>query len=669
MEQNNRIEMATKRNELKMFSLGRICPRPAAAGYTAAARDNGDNLMLLQRCRDMWDNLRPFRRKYKRMLDYGFGRQWNDYINDPDRPGRVITEAEYIKRQGKVPLVNNLIRKTTKAVVGLYGQNKTSSIIVARDRDEQKLSEMMSVALQYAYQCNSLDLLDRRALEDFLYSGAACQCVRYAWNRSRKMYDVRVSNENINRIFFNSDISDPRMADLNTFGVLRDMTLDELLESFARDAKDAERITGMYEGVRSNADYSYDALDGRRFEDTDFYMPSDSNKYRVIEIWTKEGRSRLRVHDPLHGTYDIHEVEDEKAIREENRRRVNEFTGAGVDIDDVPVITYEWFVDRFWYSRYLTPSGQVLYECETPFEHQESPFVLSLYPLSNGEIHPFVEDFIDQQRYINRYITMLDFIRGASAKGVLIYPEEALGDTSKEDIVRQWRSPNGVIFAKFKNLDKLPQALSHNAVQSSDYEMIRLQMNLFDEASGVHGALQGSAPKANTPASLYAQQAQNSSINLVDVLESFAFFKKERDYKILKVIQQFYTEPRYINIAGRDYSEEAKMYDPSKVRDLEFDNVLSEIPSTPIYRSITDNMLLEVLKQGLIDLETYLENSSMPFADKILESVRRKKEELQQGNLSGQLQTPEIAAALQQAGNPEAMRMVDSVSLGGTGSA
>lgn len=646
-----------------MFTLDKLVPQKDGIEELDTVA-NTDTRELLFRCCQMWENLRPFRRKYHRLTDYEFGRQWNDPIEDPDFPGRVITEAEYIRRQGKVPLVNNLIRKTSKAILGLYANNKTSSVVVARDRDEQKAAEMISVALQYAYQTNSLDMLDRRTLETFLRSGAACQCVRYKWDRRRKIYDIHVEMENLNRIFFNSDISDPRMTDLNTFGVLRDMTMDELLEAFARDARQARAIRDMYGAVRDRAYYSHDALDGRRFRDSDFYIASDLNKYRVIEVWTKESRNRLRVHDPLHGTYEVHEESDEAAIMEENRRRVDEYTEQGVELGNIPVMTYEWFVDRFWYSRYLTPQGQVLYECETPFEHQETPFTLLLYPLSEGEVHPFIEDFIDQQRYINRYITMLDFIRGASAKGVLIFPEEALGDNTKEDIVKQWRSPNGVIFAKTKNGGTAaPQVLSHNAVQSSDYEMIRLQMNLFDEVSGVHGALQGEEPNRNTPASLYAQQAQNASINLMDVLDSFSFFKKERDFKMIKVIQQFYDEPRYLNVAGRDYSEEAKWYNPDKVRDTEFDVTLSDIPSTPIYRSISDNMLFEVMKQGLIDLETYLENSSMPFADKILESIRRRKEEMRQGQAVGQLQTPEISAALQQGGNPQAMRMVDSVSL------
>ena len=159
---------------------------------------------------------------------------------------------------------------------------------------------------------------------------------------------------------------------------------------------------------------------------------------------------------------------------------------------------------------------------------------------------------------------MMDFIRGASAKGVLLFPEEALGDLTKAEVMEEWVKPNGVIFAKMKKDINIPQAISSQAIQTTDVEMVRMMLNLVDDISGVHGALQGQQASAGTPASLYAQQSQNATVNLVDILDSFASFKKDRDFKMMKLIQQYYNEPRYINITGKDYSEEAKFYNPRK---------------------------------------------------------------------------------------------------------
>ena len=53
-----------------------------------------------------------------------------------------------------------------------------------------------------------------------------------------------------------------------------------------------------------------------------------------------------------------------------------------------------------------------------PHRHGSHPYVMKAYPFFDGEIHSFVNDMIDQQRYANRLITLYDWVMRASAKGV-----------------------------------------------------------------------------------------------------------------------------------------------------------------------------------------------------------------------------------------------------------
>ena len=126
----------------------------------------------------------------------------------------------------------------------------------------------------------------------------------------------------------------------------------------------------------------------------------------------------------------------------------------------------------------------------------------------------------------------------------------------------------------------------------------------------------------------------------------------------MKVIQQYYNEPRYINIAGKDYSEEAKFYNPEKIKNTEFDISISQSPSTPAFRMLMDDMLMQLIKEGLIDIETYLENASLPFADKILSTIRRKKQEVEQGQVQGQPMGAEVQQLMQGQGNEQAQQML-----------
>ena len=143
--------------------------------------------------------------------------------------------------------------------------------------------------------------------------------------------------------------------------------------------------------------------------------------------------------------------------------------------------------------------------------------------------------------------------------------------------------------------------------------------------------MQGQAPKAGTPASLYAQQTQNSSLNLKGLFDGFRTFRRRRDTKVMKTIQQFYSQVQYIEMAGTQYSDEAKWYNPDKVQNSEFDLTISEGYNTPAYQLIANDFLMELFRANAIDVKTMLENSSYPFATKILEALKRNEEQAAKG--------------------------------------
>jgi len=260
---------------------------------------------------------------------------------------------------------------------------------------------------------------------------------------------------------------------------------------------------------------------------------------------------------------------------------------------------------------------------------------MPLFQLYDGKLNSFVADLIDQQRYINRLITLWDFILGTSAKNTLVLDTDSLNGQNPEDIADDYREVGGVIVLKLKDGAKPPFELGKNAANLGITEMIKLHMELIQDISGVHASLQGKQARSGEPASLYAQEAQNASVNIKSILDSFNVFRKDRDEKVLKTIQQFYNEPRWIAVSGADYEDSAQLYEPKDVQDLEFTLEIAQSADSPVYRGIIDEQLKEFLMAGLIDFETYLKNTNLPFSQKILEDVRKAKEEAMQGNMAG----------------------------------
>jgi hypothetical protein len=138
------------------------------------------------------------------------------------------------------------------------------------------------------------------------------------------------------------------------------------------------------------------------------------------------------------------------------------------------------------------------------------------------------------------------------------------------------------------------------------------------------------------------------------MFDVFAWYKRQRDSKLLKVCQQFYDDKRYVAIAGNRYNEEAAYYDPKIAADVHFNLVVTEGVDSPVYRQIIDDQLKGLMEAGAIDIRMYLENSSLPFADKILESMNSRDQQMQDGEAPGQM-PPELMEQIQNGADPKAM--------------
>ncbi|MBQ0068901.1 MAG: hypothetical protein KBT09_04005, partial [Bacteroidales bacterium] len=131
---------------------------------------------------------------------------------------------------------------------------------------------------------------------------------------------------------------------------------------------------------------------------------------------------------------------------------------------------------------------------------------------------------------VNRMVTMLDQIMALCAKGVLLYPETALPDGfSWADVRKVWSSTGGILPYSPQLSDAKPEQISANATNLGGYEMVKLQMQLLEEVSGVSGAMQGKDVTSGNSAQLYQAQADNANLAMTDIYGTFTAFRRQRD--------------------------------------------------------------------------------------------------------------------------------------------
>lgn len=602
-------------------------PQPEVAFPADSGETRKRNHELLNRVSECYSAMYDLRRRRMRSRKFYRGDQWSDYV---EVNGRRIREEEYIKMQGKPALRQNMIRPPMRNVVGQYRSNPFKPVVFARNRQNQKAAEMMSVALEAALFMNESKERDVRVLEEFLLSGMAIYKTGFSFDHERQQPIPRFRAVNPNRFFINTDLEDVCGADVNFVGEIADLSLEDVVAEYAKNGLGEERVRQMYRSV-SDFYTTLEGFDSRRMDGLDPLIAPDGSHCRVIEAWRLEAEWRLWVHDYLDASYEVRGEDELPEIEAENAARALLGEENGVD---VPMIEWERKYVKFWKCYHLTPCGETLWEGETPYEHHSHPYVFKLYPLLDGEIWGMVEDLIDQQKMVNRMVILQDFIISASAKGVLLVPEECIpDDMTIEDFADEWVKYNGVIKIRMKPGQAAPQQVSANSLHIGINEMIQMQLRLMQDIAGVQGAIQGKSPVSGTASSLYAQETQNAALNVLDYLETFSAFLQRRDKKLLQVIKQYYTERQYIAVAGSDYSEEARNYDPEKIRDVDFDNTIAKGIDTPSYRVVVDDILWKMLEGRFISAEMFLEHCSYPFADKILQGMKKMREEMAQGQI------------------------------------
>lgn len=441
-----------------------------------------------------WDRMRVIRANRLRNKDFSFGRQLNDYSKSQD--GTPMSDYDVMRNNGIEPLTNNLIRQLVKTVLGRYisrrNELRNASSKSARNGGGKKYLPDAQKWQEEVRQRNGLDELDVRMLEEFLLSGCAVQRIDFERGSTDK-----VVVENVNPAFFFTDMyEDSHTRDCKMVGVLHSMTMAEMMLRFADgDSRKEKQLLEAYNAstLRERTHNVQMLLaDGARQLDS-YFWHAQEGRVRIIEVWTEQ----------------IRKVEDE----------------------------HGWHWQKYWHCRWLSPTATVISEYDSPYAHGSHPFVMKMYPLVDGEVHALVEDVIDQQKFVNRLISTIDFSMTMSAKGVLIYPSKSLPEGYTWDMVKAlWRTPGSIIPYNDKDGGTLPTQISTNATDIGAHELLKVEMDMFQQVSGVSDALKGGMNSSGTRgAELYRQQTENATIALLDIFSTYDSYITRRDHKIISL--------------------------------------------------------------------------------------------------------------------------------------
>lgn len=620
---------------------------------------NEDRLEMrpLMRYQQMYDNMHKVRQDRMRSARYLEGEQWKDLVTD--MKGNRIPEDQYILDQGQLPLKQNRIKSTIRSLVGQFRTDGRKSVVVSRTPDSAKESEMLSNALQCGlYTVNMSKELDARMYEEFLLSGFACQAMSFEYLPHLRRRDLKIVNKHPNMMFFNGDTRDVRGFDIDCIGEILDISYNNLMVNFGTTHQRKDQLRKIY-GQVDNRYSSQTALSGENLYNNTFLIPNDLTKCRVIVVWEQRLVEVMDVHDTSDGTTWIADW-TEQELDAVNRYRIQKYAKDGVPEEQVPLMEGEVMTVQKWFYTYYSPWGHVLREGESPFWHGSHPYAITLYPLLDGKICGLVPDLLDGQRQLNRLLILQNMILSSAAKNTLLVDETALGGKSLENVEYEYRRLGGVVGFNLPAGKKIQDVIMDIKGSVGNFgipEMIQMYVTMLQDISGVHPAMQGVQPTAGTSGALYQQQAANATVNSKDMIDAFTAFQLQRDQKALKTIQQYYTQKVMLAMSGANYMDTAQLYDPEMVQNTEWDMVISQTSDSPVYRTAVEDTLIQFVMKGIIDLQMFLENTTMPFKQNLLESLRKRQE---QAMINPQAAVMGLAQDVQQMGIGGNQQMVNS---------
>ena len=592
------------------------------------------NLPLLTEAKESWESLSDFRKERMRNLRYVYGDQLGDYVQD--EKGKWVTERERInKRTGGVALQNNHLYKIVQTLMGLYAKSATQPVCFARQKDADIKSKMMSNALKANWDNNYMRDLMTEEMREHICGGMPI--VREEWSVHDGIEDSYTYPVLPSMFFYQSKNTDIRMWDVCLIGEIVDYTLGELASVLAKSEYDYRQLEHIYSPYMNR--YATRNSQTKQYEHESWDMPPQNNLCRTYHIWTLEHKPRIRCKDIMDRANPLYriEVEDRSQVEAMNAARIQMGLSQGIPMEDIPLIEMEDIIDQYWHFQMLTPDGMILDEYDSPFDHKGHPYTMTIFNLVNGDVVPFISVIRDQQRYINRLITLNDLAISSSIKGLKMIPKSAVPDNmSEREFAERATELGGWIFYEESKMGNAPKVITSNSTNIGTAEMLQLQIGFINDLSSVSEALQGKS--TNGAASRYMMETQNSTTSISAFLMNFSTFERRVAEKKMKTIHQYYTEPRNISVARSGGYAEMAEYDPKAVEDIQFFVAVKEAGDSPVNRMMINDVVKEMWAAGVLSAEQMLEHSYYPGTEELLQALRAGRESgemAQQPNVQG----------------------------------
>jgi len=548
-----------------------------------------------------------FVNKADKCNNYFIGQQW-----DPN-------DVALLNAQRRPALTINKIISTISNVLGEQIHNRSDISFQPRSGAPAELAETLTKVFRQISDANQLDWKRSDVFCDGIITSRGFYDVRLDFTDSM-MGEVKIDHLNPKNVLIDPDAEEYDPDTWNDVFVTKWMTWQDIALLYSK--ADAEYLKSR---DASFFPYGYDSIERERdrfgfYYNKGYYLgPWDQGdvirNIRVIERqWKKLDNQKHFVDLKTGDMRPIPEAWDEAKIQ-----MISQQYGLGVTKKLVKRI--RWTV---------TADNVVLHDDWSPYQHYT---VVPYFPyFRRGKTVGLVENLLGPQEYLNKVTSQELHVINTTANSGWIVQTGRLRNITIEEL-EQRGAETGLVLEVEGSPGDVVQKINPNQTPSGLDRFSYKAEEHIKSISGVTDYMSGNA-REDVSAKAVAANQSRGSLNLSKPLDGIARTDYLLARNILSIVQEYYTEPRIMNIVSNRVTGDAEQIevnqpDPATgtiLNDLtvgEFDVIVSSTPHRETLEDSQFEQAVSLRELGVkIPDDVLIENSRLNKRGEIIKQMR-----------------------------------------------
>lgn len=549
---------------------------------------------------------------------FGGGYQW-----DPE----VKAALEAI---GKPWLEENIIFPTVNTVLGYQTQSRMDIAYKPREAGDQATSDILSKLAMFIVDQNKFPWLESQVFADGLIQQRGYFDIRMDFDENING-DIKITSLDPLDVIPDPDAKSYDPSDWSDVIITKWIPVDDIkiMYGTAKYRKVLQAISNNSEPDFGADDWGVERNKFASLGTGTFYRDTDGEEHvRVLErqwykLTTRDFWYDIETGDLIPIPDGMTEAQKKKAAKDQ-----------GYEILKRTVKRVRWTVSTF---------DVLLHDAWSPYEFFT---VVPFFPyFRRGRTTGMVDNLIKTQEMLNKVYSQILHVVNTTANSGWKVEENSLVNMEVEDLETAGAQTGLVL--EYKAGRTAPEKIEPNQVPTGLKDMINSGIDLIRMISGVSETFQGGkGPEVSGTA--IQSRVHQSAIQLATPIDNLFRTRNMIGERVLKLIQQFYTEQRTFIITQEDTenneSEEVTINQQDDFGEImndvtvgRYDIVIADVPTQITFQNAQFQQALDMRKFGV----------NVPDDEMILMSTLSRKQEIAK-KVSGEQSDEQQQMAMQQ---------------------